>query len=886
VRRWYRAGAEGAALLVGAGLGIMGAACSSESDKAPGVLMLALSTDMEVPKDFDQVLVKVDSQSKLFAFGTSAKGGDCGTSADDAKELRLPLTLGLESRKTGTTKVTVKACRKGKEVLTRMVTVAELPSAGDKRVPLLRIPIDSQCTDEAGKNHSGCTSSVKASELPAYSAENVFGGAGGPGSDGQCFDTLQAFQGAPALEVGESGCMLPSVPQGGSLGLVKPPGTKGICGRAACYVPIDAQIVDEWRNPLNPQEVALPDPFCTQLSKGNIRAVVMPTVYPVQTESLPTCGAWSSVTSRSGWVEDPLPAGDALVAYWNMNGGAISEKWVDATYQGHDVALSHVESSSTRIGGRGYAARFDGNAYAMLSETGSLFEGAFTLAAWVSFFPGDGAPCMEATADWPVLSTRSSDDPCVGYELAIRCTAQNEPSVVFGYGCEQGELGEIVAPLPKNSGTWTAGDWYHVAVTYDKAATPHAVLFLDGQKVTPEDKDDVGSPSSAPLTFYVGTDAARAKSALGVFQGYLDDILVFGRALDTPEVAEIYSDSATVGGPGGFRWGTWDTSGSVATLSDESTREDLRVHIEDGSCSSGGAVAHVGDDVLFDADKATLTANIPKGVWFEFGLSGPHALPQCTWYGEGQGEENQTYEFDLKQPGWCTYSECSIPRGSMQTVTVSTHWKDSGSRDFSITGLAFSGDDPEWSWEGVADSSLEDENGQPILLCWKPVTYEPAPYATALWSNKNCVPGSGWNDPEWPVCLSGTPKPVEVGTAGSTAEVSAFIIGGTLDLGGCTEIKIDADRSEKLEITLEAADGTSCQYDSLLGSGPIPLGDDNKNHWTCFGCEGGGSEFSSVRGAVTRIAVRKPWTATFEDPVSLTIHGVRFGGNGCARLAQ
>lgn len=831
------------------------------------MVMLVVSTDLQAPKDFDELSVDVEGQTRLFAFEGTMTQGDCGNPDDDVKEMRLPVTIGLESRRSDTARVTVTACRKGKRVLTRTVTVDELPSAGDQRVPMLRMPIDWRCTEEEGVKCGPTT--VKASQLPSYDAGKVFGGASGPGSNGACFDTLQAFQNAPALETRDSVCTLASVPRGSSLGLVRPPATMGICGRATCFVPIDAELVESWRDPSNLLQVDLPNPFCRQLSRGGALAVVTPRAYPVKTESLPTCGAWSSVTSRPGWVEDPLPAADALLAAWNMNEEPTSKRWIDGSYRGCDITLHNVEYTTTRVGGRGYAARFDGKSYAMLAETKSLRTNAFTLSVWVSFGPDDMAAC-EAGTTWPVVSTRPAGEACVGYELGIRCSKPGEPEVAFGYGCKQGKPQEIVRSLPRNSGKWTAGDWYHVAAVYayDETNGGRATLILDGSDRSPGAE---GVALNDAQVLYVGTNDEGAASGAGKLQGYLDDLLVFGRALEPNEISDLYSRSATVDGPGGFRWGTWDATGSVTNLNDDSTEDALRVHVEDAACSSGGAVAHVGSGVLSDAETVTLTANIPKGVWLEFGMSGPHGVPQCTWYREGQGAQDEVYEFDLRQPGWCTDSNCGIERSSMQTVTVSTHWKRAGSPDFGITGLKFSKSATDWAWGGVQAKYGNAE------VCWRPVTYEPSPQASASWAD------GGWDEPKWPVVIAGNPTEVD-GQTGSTAEAAGFIMGGTLDLTECTSIGIELDKkpaSGGLEITIEDADGMSCQ--ATLDTNPVGL---QSRDWSCYDCAGPGAEaFAAVRAATTRVAVRKPWQGPL-DPFALEVKAIRFGPPNCERVIE
>ncbi|MBN1605241.1 MAG: LamG domain-containing protein [Polyangiaceae bacterium] len=869
MRRWYRVGAQGATLLVGVGLGIMAAACSSESEKAPGVLMLALSTNMQVPKDFDQVLVQVQSgdskkpRCKLLAWSASYRepatqnASECAGQVD-TKQLKLPATVGLASQKTGEATVTVTAYRGSETVFCQSFKATGLPTAGDGRVPMKRVDISWLETKEAGEDVS-CSKAteVAVSDLPEYSDEVVFGGA-----EGQCFDTLGAVQSAKALEVDLSKqCAVADVASGSSVLLVKPAGGMGICGRAACFVPLDARVVHGG--------VELPAKAC---DSGGIRAVLAIPKGDAKTESIPTCGAWSSVTSKPGTVEDPLPLARELLAYWNIDEGAGSKKWVDVTYQGHDLDLGDGKKGAiphyvdTRVGGRGTAARFGGAEYAQLRDAAPLESQTFTLSAWVSFGPDDIEDCTDAT--WPLISTRSGE--CDGYELGIRCTPQGDggktPSAVFAYGCDDQQNGqELVAALPKNSGKWTAGDWYHLAATYDGG---RATLFLDGSKAT-SNADE--SSKAAKLAFDAGGALYVGKNPAGTtedgFHGYLDEVLVYGRALDDETMRELYETSVTVQGPSGMRWGTWDAIGSVASLGEDSEEQDLSVQVDEKvECSSGGAVAHLSEtqreQLVYGADTAVLDADINDGEWFEFSMSGLHGRPQCTWYGVGGGRKD--YKFDLKRPNWCANSDgCAIDPSSMRTATISTHWKNQVSLTLSIKSLEFWPSSGGWFWNGVNGRSPDGVN-----LCWRPVTYEPEPVASALWSN------GAWDDPEWPVTLGGEKQ--------STAEAAAFVLGHPLNLTGCTGIEItwgEGSSSGALELTIENADGVTCS-EPVTGKSPNPQKVSIPSSG-CYDCAGSRPDSTEVTPAVTRIAIRKQWDNPF-GPAGLNVEDIALLPRGCA----
>jgi hypothetical protein len=328
-----------------------------------------------------------------------------------------------------------------------------------------------------------------------------------------------------------------------------------------------------------------------------------------------------------------------------------------------------------------------------------------------------------------------------------------------------------------------------------------------------------------------------------------------------------------------MRWGPWDADGSVASLAEDSEQRDLGVRVdEDAGCSSGGAVAHLSEiqlqQLIYGADIAVLDADITDGEWFEFSMSGLHGRPQCTWYGVGGTQTDHGYEFDLKRPNWCANSDgCAIDPSSMRTATISTHWKKQESLALSIRSLEFWPSSGEWVWNGMPDSQGE------ASVCWRPVTYEPSPVASALWGDSGR--GVPWDRPRWPVYLAGE-FDNGGGSTGSTAEIAAFILGGALDLSGCTAIDFDpAPPSKYLQITVEDANGLTCQ--ATLESGHVAFTDFS----SCNDCQGEwklAQALDAVRKATTRIALRRTWNEPIHvtDALKLEVDGISFEPPGCA----
>lgn len=83
----------------------------------------------------------------------------------------------------------------------------------------------------------------------------------------------------------------------------------------------------------------------------------------------------------------------------------------------------------------------------------------------------------------------------------------------------------------------TLGEWHHIVGVYDSSATK-LKLFVNGQKT---EVTASGSMTSSSADFWIGRYATG-----GYFDGVIDDVAVFNRALSDDEVAELYAQRFTV----------------------------------------------------------------------------------------------------------------------------------------------------------------------------------------------------------------------------------------------------------------------------------------------------------------------------------------------------
>jgi hypothetical protein len=291
-------------------LSLLGACSSSHA----GELIVAIDTDMSLPKDMDGLRLEVYQGGP----GGTLLFGDTYTVPQDE---RLPATLAIVAGSNNTVDIRLLGIL-GSHVKVLREAVTTVPT---DRQATLRMPAEWLCYGEVdvstGIPESTCAAGqtcvagtcqdakIDSTKLPAYKAEDVFGGASGPGSSGTCFDTVGCFGSGFVAHVDLTTCTMPT-PTGGvgiNVGLVTSAGDGvGICGTDSCYIPLDYS-PDGWS--VQGSTVQLPAAVCTRIASGDILSVVATTSCETKTPSNPTCGAWSSVTSTQGTFDAEAPDG-------------------------------------------------------------------------------------------------------------------------------------------------------------------------------------------------------------------------------------------------------------------------------------------------------------------------------------------------------------------------------------------------------------------------------------------------------------------------------------------------------------------------------------------------------------------------------------------------
>jgi len=365
--------------------------CSSTKTKPVGELVVAVQTDMQIPKDVNAIGVKIMSG------GTTrfAQWYDVGVSPDD---LKIPATLGVVAGDNAAATVTIQVLGRSAQTLrTLRQVVTTVPT---DHTALLRMPVEWLC-DGSATQPSGdpeaigdtefdtdcdtgqtCVAGtcvddvVDSSQLPSYSPELVFGGASGPGA-GQCFDTVTCFErGHAETDYRASDCTIPAATlnasePGFNVALVTK--TDGICRGSVCYVPLDEDPTTGWAT--DGDRVRLPSAVCDKLASGDIDHIETSTTCASKTAATPTCGPWSSVTPSSpgGTNGEGGASGEAGAssqgATGPSEGGAGGEAGAAPSTGGTSGSVSSCEFASTSTS---YCLAFAKSSKSTCSQMGGM----------------------------------------------------------------------------------------------------------------------------------------------------------------------------------------------------------------------------------------------------------------------------------------------------------------------------------------------------------------------------------------------------------------------------------------------------------------------------------------------------------------------------------
>lgn len=208
-------------------------------------------------------------------------------------------------------------------------------------------------------------------------------------------------------------------------------------------------------------------------------------------------------------------------AYWKLDETGSQTTAVDSTGNGFDLQLTGNATwlSGKHNGGLGLDGIGD---YASRSGATGLQTGAFAISAWVNY---------------TTTSSRGGEVASLGDNFGLRIQPTGLVKVFFHDGPSSWQ--QAVSSVTTNNGAW-----HHVLGQYDPAApSPQLRVYVDGVLR--------GSAAvSTPISYTLGTDFVLGRhgggSTLYDFNGRLDQVRIYDRALSDAEVAALSAEAPKI----------------------------------------------------------------------------------------------------------------------------------------------------------------------------------------------------------------------------------------------------------------------------------------------------------------------------------------------------
>lgn len=232
------------------------------------------------------------------------------------------------------------------------------------------------------------------------------------------------------------------------------------------------------------------------------------------------------------------PSNNGLVGYWSFD-DATGTKATDFSGNGN---VGTLVGNPTWVNGKfGNALGFNGSTNYVNVGNNSAFSfesyNKFTISAWVR------APANYSVDG--IIASKRTDSPATdwrGYELGV-LGSTGKLYFVAQYVCCGGTTNMILS----GSTNLRDGRWHHVTLTFDgQVAGTYAAnvsLYVDGVAETKTVSSDLlktGSIlNSAP--FMIGSKAGTADLP---FNGTIDEVRIYNRALSTTEITNLYTSGA------------------------------------------------------------------------------------------------------------------------------------------------------------------------------------------------------------------------------------------------------------------------------------------------------------------------------------------------------
>lgn len=206
---------------------------------------------------------------------------------------------------------------------------------------------------------------------------------------------------------------------------------------------------------------------------------------------------------------------EGLIAYWSFDEGS-GTSLSDSSGSGNTGTLNNMDAADWVSGRLGKALDFDGTNDYVSYAAPAGFDYPFTLAAWAK---------PDTLSQNGIIMSIGTENHASAFGLYSDGDALFVDRPPNGRG------------LSGISNYLTAGKWQHWVVIFDDANTVR--FYLDGQEKILTDLDDRYDPNENNI-------GARSNGTERQFNGAIDEVRIYNRALTDTEVRQLYTATSTI----------------------------------------------------------------------------------------------------------------------------------------------------------------------------------------------------------------------------------------------------------------------------------------------------------------------------------------------------
>jgi len=222
---------------------------------------------------------------------------------------------------------------------------------------------------------------------------------------------------------------------------------------------------------------------------------------------------------------------NGLVGYWPFNGNAN-----DASGNGNNGTVNGATLTTDRFGNVGKAYSFDGvNDYIETPHSSTLLfsQNEVSISTWISV---SNWPQLNQIENYFLSKQSSLGNNQVGFHSYIFSGTTSTPVKAITNRYKNGSSSTFgsVSIINNNLGS---GVWYNIIYTHNNSFDK---IYIDGILVDSQNSVQLGGTNTAPLIF------GCLNNYLGNFNGKIDDIAIYNRALTQSEITQLYNSNSCI----------------------------------------------------------------------------------------------------------------------------------------------------------------------------------------------------------------------------------------------------------------------------------------------------------------------------------------------------